>query len=77
MRLKIQKALDELSKDKTVIMIAHGFRRLKMPIVFLVLQNGKLVEQGSAKELNDKNGLFASMLKNYLTSVKWKVAKEA
>ena len=75
--VKIQKALDELSKDKTVIMIAHRLSTVKNADCIFVLQNGKLVEQGSAKELNDKNGLFASMLKNYLTSVKWKVAKEA
>lgn len=75
--VKIQKALDELSKDKTVIMIAHRLSTVKNADCIFVLQNGKLVEKGSAKELNDKNGLFASMLKNYLTSVKWKVAKEA
>ena len=75
--VKIQKALEELSKDKTVIMIAHRLSTVKNADCIFVLQNGKLVEQGSAKELNDKNGLFASMLKNYLTSVKWKVAKEA
>ena len=75
--VKIQKALDELSKDKTVIMIAHRLSTVKNADCIFVLQNGKLVEQGSAKELNDKNGLLASMLKNYLTSVKWKVAKEA
>lgn len=75
--VKIQKALDELSKDKTVIMIAHRLSTVKNADCIFVLQNGKLVEQGSAKELNDKNGLFALMLKNYLTSVKWKVAKEA
>ena len=75
--VKMQKALDELSKDKTVIMIAHRLSTVKNADCIFVLQNGKLVEQGSAKELNDKNGLFALMLKNYLTSVKWKVAKEA
>ena len=60
--VKIQKALDELSKDKTVIMIAHRLSTVKNADCIFVLQNGKLVEQGSAKELNDKNGLFASML---------------
>ena len=58
-------------------MIADWLSSLKHADCIFVLQNGKLVEQGSAKELNDKTGLFASMLKNYLTSVKWKVAKEA
>mgnify|MGYP000376349340 CR=1 FL=1 len=52
--VKIQKALDELSKDKTVIMIAHRLSTVKNADCIFVLQNGKLVEQGSAKELNDK-----------------------
>lgn len=49
--VKIQKALDELSKDKTVIMIAHRLSTVKNADCIFVLQNGKLVEQGSAKEL--------------------------
>ncbi len=74
--VKIQKALDELSKDKTVIMIAHRLSTVKNADCIFVLQNGKLVEKGTAKELRDQNGIFASMLKNYITSIKWKVAKE-
>lgn len=74
--VKMQKALNELSKDKTVIMIAHRLSTVKNADRIFVLQNGKLVEQGSSKELMDKGGMFAHMLKNYLTSVEWKVAKE-
>lgn len=74
--VKIQKALDELSKDKTVIMIAHRLSTVKNADCIYVLQNGKLIEQGKVEELCAQNGVFASMLKNYLTSVKWKVAKE-
>ena len=74
--VKIQKALHELSRDKTVIMIAHRLSTVKNADCIFVLQNGELVEQGSSKELVEKGGMFAGMLKNYLTSVQWKVAKE-
>lgn len=74
--VKIQKAINELSKDKTVIMIAHRLSTVKNADCIYVLQNGKLIEQGKTEELCKQNGVFASMLKNYLTSVKWKVAKE-
>ena len=47
--VKIQKALDELSKDKTVIMIAHRLSTVKNADCIFVLQNGKLVEQGKCK----------------------------
>ena len=72
----IQKALNELSKNKTVIMIAHRLSTVKNADCIFVLQNGKLIEQGKTEELCSQNGVFASMLKNYLTSVKWKVGKE-
>ena len=74
--VKIQKALNELSKSKTVIMIAHRLSTVKNADCIFVLQNGKLIEQGKTEELCSQNGVFASMLKNYLTSVKWKVGKE-
>ena len=74
--VKIQKALNELSKNKTVIMIAHRLSTVKNADCIFVLQNGKLIEQGKTEELCSQNGVFASMLKNYLTSVKWKVGKE-
>lgn len=74
--VKIQKALDELSKDKTVIMIAHRLSTVKNVDCIYVLAGGKLAEQGGAQILAEQNGVFANMLRNYLTSVKWKVAKE-
>lgn len=74
--VKIQKALNELSKNKTVIMIAHRLSTVKNADCIFVLQNGKLIEHGKTEELCSQNGVFASMLKNYLTSVKWKVGKE-
>ena len=74
--VKIQKALDELSKDKTVIMIAHRLSTVKNADCIYVLAGGRLIEQGSAQNLASQNGVFADMLRNYLTSVKWKVAKE-
>jgi ATP-binding cassette subfamily B protein len=74
--VKIQKALNKLSKGKTVIMIAHRLSTVKNADCIFVLQNGKLIEQGKTEELCSQNGVFASMLKNYLTSVKWKVEKE-
>lgn len=74
--VKIQKALNELSKSKTVIMIAHRLSTVQNADCIYVLKDGKLIEQGKSGELCKQNGVFATMLENYLTSVKWKVAKE-
>ncbi len=74
--VKVQNAMSELSKDKTVIMIAHRLSTVKNCDCIYVLENGKLKEQGSAKELYNQNGMFKTMLDNYMTSIKWKVGKE-
>ena len=74
--VKIQKALNELSKSKTVIMIAHRLSTVQNADCIYVLKDGRLIEQGESGELCKQNGVFATMLENYLTSVKWKVAKE-
>ena len=74
--VKVQDAMTELSKDKTVVMIAHRLSTVKNCDCIYVLENGKIKEQGSAKELYNKNGLFKTMLDNYMTSIEWKVGKE-
>ena len=74
--VKIQKALNDLSKSKTVIMIAHRLSTVQNADCIYVLKDGRLIEQGKSEELCKQNGVFATMLENYLTSVKWKVAKE-
>lgn len=74
--VKVQNAMTRLSKDKTVIMIAHRLSTVKNCDCIYVLENGKIKEQGSAKELYRQNGTFKTMMDNYTTSVKWKVGKE-
>ena len=74
--VKIQKALNELSNNKTVIMIAHRLSTVKNADCIYVFKDGRLIEQGKSGELCKQNGVFATMLENYLTSVKWKVTKE-
>lgn len=74
--VKVQNAMTRLSKDKTVIMIAHRLSTVKNCDCIYVLENGKIKEQGSAKELYRQNGTFRTMMDNYTTSVKWKVGKE-
>lgn len=74
---RVQKAFTELSKGKTVIMIAHRLSTVANADNIFVLENGSIAESGSCKELINKNGLFARMWNEYNTSVQWKVAKES
>lgn len=73
---KVQKAFSELSKGKTVIMIAHRLSTVADADCIYVIKDGIVAESGKREELLEKNGVFAKMWKNYAESVEWKVAKE-
>lgn len=72
----IQKAFEELTKDKTVLMIAHRLSTIQNANDILVMEKGKLAEQGSHEELLAKGGLYADMWKDYQQAAAWKVGKE-
>ena len=74
--VKVQAAFAELARGKTVIMIAHRLSAVSGADCIYVIEDGRIVESGSRAELNEKDGLFARMWKNYQLSVRWKVAKE-
>ena len=74
--VKVQAAFAELARGKTVIMIAHRLSTVSGADCIYVIEDGRIVESGSRAELNEKDGLFARMWKNYQLSVRWKVAKE-
>jgi len=60
----IQEALAKLSKDRTLIIIAHRLSTIKRADKIIVLEKGKLVEEGSHWELaNVSGGLYAKLLK--------------
>ena len=74
---RVQAAFSRLSQGKTVIMIAHRLSTVANADQIYVIQEGKIAEQGTNRELLEQNGLFRRMWDNYQTSVQWKVAKEA
>lgn len=69
----IQQAFEALAKGKTVIMIAHRLSTVCHADQVLVMEEGRIAERGSHEELLEKNGLYASMWRDYQTSIEWKV----
>lgn len=61
---KIQKALSKLIKNKTVIIIAHRLRTVENADQIIVLDEGRIVEEGSSDELIANQGLFYKLWKN-------------
>jgi len=70
---KIQKALSELIKNKTVIIIAHRMRTIANADRIVVLDDGKIVEQGMPEELIADNGLFKKMVDLQNLSGEWQI----
>jgi len=71
----IQKAFVTLTKGRTVIMIAHRLSTVVGADKIIVLDNGKVSEEGTHTELVQANGLYARMWKEYNQAVKWRITQ--
>lgn len=71
----VQQAFEKLSKDKTVIMIAHRLSTVTNADCIYVLSDGKLAESGTHSELISENGIYSHMWNEYNKSVNWQVGK--
>lgn len=71
----VQQAFEKLSKDKTVIMIAHRLSTVTNADCIYVLSDGKIAESGRHSELVAKNGIYSRMWSEYNKSVNWQVGK--
>lgn len=71
----IQKAFGTLTKGRTVIMIAHRLSTVVGADKIIVLDNGKVSEEGTHTELVQANGLYARMWKEYNQAVKWRISQ--
>ena len=57
----VQNALDNLMKNRTVLVIAHRLSTIKNADRIIVLDKGAIVESGTHKELYDKNGIYYNL----------------
>ena len=71
----VQQAFEKLSKDKTVIMIAHRLSTVTNADCIYVLADGKIAESGKHSELIARNGIYSHMWNEYNKSVNWQVGK--
>ena len=74
---KVQAALTRLAQGRTVLMIAHRLSTVTGADKIFVLEEGRLVQQGSFVQLSQSPGLFGRMWNEYQQSVAWNVTKEA
>lgn len=72
----IQQPLKELTKGKTVLMIAHRLSSITDADNILVIDKGKIAEQGTHANLLGKQGIYYHMWNEYQQSVRWTIGKE-
>ena len=72
---QIQKAFEALTRNKTVLMIAHRLSTVQNADNIIVLSGGKIAEQGSHESLLAQHGVYAGMWEDYQRSARWKVGR--
>lgn len=73
---RLQKAIEELTRDKTVIMIAHRLKTVRNAEKILVLDHGEIVQEGRHETLIKEKGLYADFVETRKEAIGWKLGKQ-
>lgn len=70
---QLQSAIEELTRHKTIIMIAHRLKTIRNADQILVLDNGKIVQSGTHASLMEQGGIYADFVAMREKSIGWKL----
>lgn len=70
---KLQRAMEALMKDKTIIMIAHRLKTVENADQILVLDQGRIIQKGTHQELAGQPGLYQDFLEARKKAAGWKM----
>ncbi|MDU7533165.1 MAG: ATP-binding cassette domain-containing protein, partial [Peptoniphilus harei] len=70
---KLKEAIESLTKNKTVIMIAHRLKTIRNADQILVLKDGEIVERGNHEELIKNDGLYSDLINAKAKAESWKL----
>lgn len=70
---RLQKAIEELTRDKTIIMIAHRLKTVRNADQILVVDEGRIVQQGKHEELIGQEGIYADFVLGRKEAIGWKL----
>lgn len=72
----IQKAFEQLMKNKTVVMIAHRLSTVRGANNIIVVDNGRVIEQGTHDALIQKGGKYHAMWQTYTETASWSMVNK-
>ena len=67
-------AIEALTKEKTIIMIAHRLKTVRNADQIFVVDNGQIVQHGTHNELIRKNGIYKTFVEGRQEAASWKIA---
>ena len=70
---RLQKAIEALTRDKTILMIAHRLKTVRHADQILVIDHGSLVQQGRHEQLIAQPGIYADFIGGKKQAVGWKL----
>lgn len=70
---RLQKAIEALMRDKTIIMIAHRLKTVRHADQILVIDRGHIVQQGKHEQLIHEPGIYADFINGKKQTVGWKL----
>ena len=72
----LMQAIQALTRDKTIIMIAHRLKTVEHADQILVLDQGRIVEQGKHQDLLAKQGIYSKFIQERKTAASWRIEME-
>ena len=72
----LMQAIQALTRDKTIIMIAHRLKTVEHADQILVLDQGRIVEQGKHQDLLAKQGIYSKFIQERKTAASWRIELE-
>ncbi len=70
---RLQKAIEALTRNKTIIMIAHRLKTVRHADQILVIDHGRIVQQGQYEQLIEQPGIYADFVGGKKQTVGWKL----
>ena len=71
---ELVEAIDALTKEKTIIMIAHRLKTVRHADQIVVVDRGRIVQKGTHEELMEQDGIYRRFVDSREKAVSWKIA---